>query len=69
MGKSFDFEALHHCQFELLDRQYNPFDCGDPAIYRVWWADDKSDAMLVCPEHFYIIYKREVKNGRKDSIN
>ena len=66
MSENFDYEILHHCQFELLDFHNNPFACGEPATHKVWWADDisnKGDTMLVCMEHFYMMYKREVKNG------
>jgi len=63
MAKSFDYKILHLCQFELLDSHHNLFGCGEPATHKVWWADDMSDAMLVCPEHFFMIKKREVKDG------
>ncbi len=58
----FDYEVLHRCQFELLDFHNNSFDCGEPATHKVWWAGDGSDAMLVCPEHFHMIRKRERRN-------
>ncbi len=63
MNKNFDYEILHRCQFECLDFHNNPFACGEPATHKVWWADDKNDAMLVCPEHFHMIYKKETKSG------
>ncbi len=61
MSKNFDYKILHHCEFELLDFHNNPFPCGEPATHKIWWRDDMRDAMLVCMEHFYMIYKREVK--------
>jgi len=59
MSYSFDYEVLHTCEHELLDRHNNPVDCGEPATHKVWWADDMSDAMLVCPKHFALIKKTE----------
>ena len=55
MNDFFDYEVLHTCQFGILDSHNNTSDCGEPATHKVWWADDMSDAMLVCPKHFAFI--------------
>jgi len=65
MNDSFDYEVLHTCQHELLDSYNNPHDCGEPATHKVWWLEDMSDAMLVCPEHFASIKKAEEKEADK----
>ena len=64
MDNSFDYRILHYCQYELLDLHNNSFDCGEPATHEVWWADDESDAMLVCLKHFHMMYE-EVKECQK----
>ena len=65
MSHSFDYEVLHTCQYGVMDYSRNDtVDCGEPATHKVWWADDMSDAMLVCPKHFASIKKTE-EYGRK----
>ena len=56
----FDYEVLHRCEYGVYAGYGNEVvGCGEPATHRVWWADDMSDAMLVCQEHFEVIKKSE----------
>jgi len=54
----FDYDVIAHCQYELLDSHNNPFGCGEPALYRVWWNTSGED-MKVCKKHFEYIKKCE----------
>jgi len=50
----FNWEVPARCEYGIPS-PYEPHDvsaCGEPATHRVWWADDKSDAMALCAEHF-----------------
>ncbi len=60
----FDWEELpYRCQYGVYTGYDNEAeDCGEPATHKVWWADDASDAMLVCQEHFDFIKKTEHEN-------
>jgi len=58
----FDYDVIAHCQYELLDSHNNPFDCGEPASYRVWWDTFGKD-MKVCKKHFEYIKKCEESNS------
>lgn len=57
--KEFDYEVPYTCEYEVLDKHNNPFDCGEPACYKVWWDEYGRDAMLVCQEHFDFIKAKE----------
>ena len=66
MDRGFDYEILARCQYGVADFYYSGgemgvADCGEPAIYKVWWADNMSDAMLVCQKHFEFIKKTEIQ--------
>jgi len=37
-------------------------DCGEPALWRVWWKPDESDSMFVCEEHARVIEESERNN-------
>ena len=37
-------------------------DCGEPAIYKVWWDNLGKDFILVCQEHLDEILKQEKEN-------
>jgi len=51
----FDYEYLAHCQFECYSPyEPQPFDCGEPAVARVFWEDGTE--LFVCEEHL-----REIK--------
>lgn len=56
----FDYEYLGKCEYALFTggSPEGYADCGDPAIARVWW-DNYDSGLLVCPEHFELIKKKE----------
>lgn len=59
----FDFRVINHCQYEVVDKFGNVFDCGEPAPYEVWWQDEAKDKMCVCVEHFKYIHSCERIHG------
>lgn len=57
---AFDYEVLAKCEYDVYSGYDNEaYDCGEPATHKVWWKDEGSDAMLVCKEHFDLIYQTE----------
>ena len=64
MDEGFDYELLGTCQMGVPIGGRDVADCGEPACYQIWWKGDKSDAMLVCMEHFKFF-----KESEKEVIN
>lgn len=54
----FDYKIIAACQYGVYSDN-EVVDCGEPATHRVWWADDASDAIFVCAEHFRFIRDTE----------
>ena len=56
MNSDFDWKVLAHCTYpvysDMPGHRNDARDCGEPACYLVWWADDQSDSMVLCKEHF-----------------
>ena len=62
---AFDYRIIATCEYGVA-AVYSPEgvdDCGKPAPYQVWWADDESDFMTVCAEHFEAIRASEEENA------
>ena len=58
-----DWEALDTpgCEYGV-SVNYGPDgidNCGSLAQYRIWWAEDQSDSMFVCGEHFVVVHNSE----------
>jgi len=58
MGKDFDYEVMHRCQYEVAGG-----DCGEPATHKVWWGH--IGTMLVCQYHFDFIKNTEKADARE----
>lgn len=56
---NFDYEYLGKCEYGVFDNSPEGCtDCGDPAIAKVWWDEEKR-GLLLCNEHFEEIKKKE----------
>ncbi len=65
MDKTFDYQVIRECQYEVPIMNSNETtDCDEPATHRVWWEDEDDD-MPVCQKHldFIIACEKEVENG------
>lgn len=65
MDSGFDYEIIARCEQGVYNGRGNDVECcGEPACYKVWWADDMSDAMYICEKHF-----REIETDEKEASN
>ena len=61
----YDFQPIAKCQYPVFSPGTPTLedDCGEPALYRVWWWYDEDGSDLgdinVCQEHFNLIVLQE----------
>ncbi|MCJ7459306.1 MAG: hypothetical protein MUP17_09965 [candidate division Zixibacteria bacterium] len=63
--ETFDYEFLHKCQYDI-DYDGRNLDCGEPAVAKGWWVDEKgtmTSVVYLCPDHLRFILAREGNNG------
>jgi len=58
--ESFDYEILHHCQWEV-----DGIECGEPAIAKSFWLiENKRDGVYLCNKHLQFILKWQSNERR-----
>lgn len=55
-----EWEVIHRCEAERLDKWGNPHDCDEPAAYYVWW-DAYEDGEYRCEKHLNFLYAKDSK--------